>query len=75
VICIMPIEFIAFKKLHVTDDWKKINGTDNNLFTTFTLDNTKGYLVYTDLDDKEQTLKFVVDTTIQIFGNCFAFKK
>ena len=56
------------------DNWKKINKSDNNLFTTSTLDNNKGYIVYTDLDDKEQTKKFV-DTTIQIFGNYYTFEK
>lgn len=66
---------VAFKKLHVTDDWKKINDSDNNLFTTFALDNSKGFLVYADIDDKEQTLKFVQYTTLQIFGNCFALER
>ena len=54
----MPIEFIAFKKLHMTDDWKRIDESDNCLFTTFGLDNNKEYLYYVYYHNKKRIEKY-----------------
>jgi len=71
----LTIQFIAFKKLHLTEDWKQLKKGNDDLFSVFVLDSSKGYITYTDLNDEKITKKFIFDTTIQISGNCIAIEE